>query len=822
MNLSQTSDFPILLSPQKDNIMRIFILLLTLNLFSNFAMAQQTVNFIVHYEDPCLMNTPDRMEVYIYLQNNWNTLQVTLLRVGSTTTYTGQISGVPSGHHTTSCQAMLGTNTIDHDNPPANCVVGQNFGQRELYVLFSPVTMEFLFNTCQTSPSPATCTNVTFNVDASNFVPTPSNPNRDMYMDISNVNIAWSNSRHRMIRSGNSSFYTVTVPLKEGSYVYNFKTGPNVPDESIPCDCSYGKERPITVLPSQADSIIPVVCYGTCSNQCPANQRLVNFSFSTSNPVTGAKLRIFDPHFREIDMYPTPNLLTHEISTYVPIGKWKYYFVNNQQIENLSPNPICGCDNERIVEVTDGNTPLILITPLFRSCSPSTSPYVPYNAFVGGRIFHDANNNSLMDNGEVMLDNINVYSDPSISTSTSQYNGYSINVQPNLANTVSVQNPFPGLYNFNPSVYNINPTSPGVVPGNFDFPMTLTPNIDDLELYLSTGPARPGFEQWVNFTIHNVGSTTPIPQVRLVVPSGWAAINSIPQYSHRIGDTLFWNISQPMQLFTTLDFRVRLQVPVNATRGDIVFYTACANIPNESTIVNNCFSQSMTITGSYDPNDKAVIPSYLPIGYDPNRELIYTIRFQNTGNDTAFTVIVRDELSPMLRPGTVRIVNASHPYLFRMEDNRLEFIFNNILLVDSFTNEPLSHGFIQFSVRPVAGLPENTSIDNTAAIYFDFNPPIITNTVSLPILVSTSEVPALSHCSFTPNPNDGQVLFKYNSNGTNCLLRVFDVLGRNVGQIPLDGAGQSMLNFDYLPKGIYFTQLYVGEKVVGNSRFVRQ
>ena len=65
-----------------------------------------------------------------------------------------------------------------------------------------------------------------------------------------------------------------------------------------------------------------------------------------------------------------------------------------------------------------------------------------------------------------------------------------------------------------------------------------------------------------------------------------------------------------------------------------------------------------------------------------------------------------------------------------MYDSRvLEFTFNNILLPDSTTNERESHGFVFFDLDAPKNLPPGTRIENTAAIYFDYNKPIITNTV---------------------------------------------------------------------------------------------
>ncbi len=142
----------------------------------------------------------------------------------------------------------------------------------------------------------------------------------------------------------------------------------------------------------------------------------------------------------------------------------------------------------------------------------------------------------------------------------------------------------------------------------------------------------------------------------------------------------------------------------------------------------------LPVTGAYDPNDKQVFPSgwgnenniYV---YSP---LEYLVRFQNTGNDTAFTVVIVDTLSEHLDLATLEFGPASHPVRFELDGNGVpivKFIFENILLPDSTTNEPASHGFVSFRILPKEDLPLGTRIENLADIYFDFNPPIRTNTV---------------------------------------------------------------------------------------------
>ena len=138
-----------------------------------------------------------------------------------------------------------------------------------------------------------------------------------------------------------------------------------------------------------------------------------------------------------------------------------------------------------------------------------------------------------------------------------------------------------------------------------------------------------------------------------------------------------------------------------------------------------------TNIGSYDPNDK----QGLPLGYGaahyirPNTDIEYLVRFQNTGTDTAFSVVVRDTLAPWLDPTSVRPGGSSHDYQFSVHGNGiLVFDFQNILLPDSNVNEAASHGYIKFRVSQRADVPLETDIRNQAAIYFDFNEPVLTNT----------------------------------------------------------------------------------------------
>ena len=140
-----------------------------------------------------------------------------------------------------------------------------------------------------------------------------------------------------------------------------------------------------------------------------------------------------------------------------------------------------------------------------------------------------------------------------------------------------------------------------------------------------------------------------------------------------------------------------------------------------------------------------------------NRPIQYTIDFQNTGTDTAFRVLLRDILPNHLNVSTFRPGFASHPYHWEIRGgDTLEVLFFPIMLPDSNVNEAGSHGWFSFEMEQKPDLPDGTTIENTASIVFDYNPPIVTNTVLHTIgqlTVSVDDPPAMgAHWQVLSNP----------------------------------------------------------------------
>ncbi len=235
--------------------------------------------------------------------------------------------------------------------------------------------------------------------------------------------------------------------------------------------------------------------------------------------------------------------------------------------------------------------------------------------------------------------------------------------------------------------------------------------------------------------------------------------------------------------------------------------------------------------GAYDPNDKQAVPigygseSYIERGVP----LDYMIRFQNTGTDTAFNIVIRDTLSAWLDPASVRPGAASHPYVWALlGQNVLEFKFENIMLPDSNVNLEGSQGFVKFFIEQKPDVPLETDIFNHAAIYFDFNAPIFTNTTHhrvgkdfVPTVSSWSPANPLVTLRAYPNPASESATVELGEVSPNAILdwTLSDATGRTALRQTTTG-GHWDLRRDGLTPGIYWLQVREKGKLVGIGKLV--
>ncbi|MEO1437613.1 MAG: T9SS type A sorting domain-containing protein, partial [Bacteroidota bacterium] len=238
--------------------------------------------------------------------------------------------------------------------------------------------------------------------------------------------------------------------------------------------------------------------------------------------------------------------------------------------------------------------------------------------------------------------------------------------------------------------------------------------------------------------------------------------------------------------------------------------------------------------GAFDPNDKAVNPE----GYGPdhlieaNTDLTYKIRFQNTGTDTAFNIVLRDTISDQLDITSLQMGVSSHTYRYTIDNgNILRINYDNIMLPDSNVNEPASNGYVQFRIKQKPDLPIGSQIENRAGIYFDFNKPIITNTVTHTIgedfllITSIEDTPVLVpqvEVLIAPNPFHHQTTIQILTDRFDLFqFSVFNPTGQLVDQQQFGG---QQFNYEqqHLPKGIYFYELRSQEQLIQTGKLIVQ
>ncbi len=238
------------------------------------------------------------------------------------------------------------------------------------------------------------------------------------------------------------------------------------------------------------------------------------------------------------------------------------------------------------------------------------------------------------------------------------------------------------------------------------------------------------------------------------------------------------------------------------------------------------------VTSSYDPNDKTPHPTGWTDEHliEARTDLEYRIRFQNTGTDTAFTVVIVDTLSHFLDPANIRPGAASHPYSFELTGQGVaKFKFANILLPDSTTNEAASHGFVSFKISQIPDNQVSTVIENTAQIYFDFNAPVATNTTFhtigepwVSIISGTVQVKDLhQQVKVFPNPFFETATFKLEGYAKNGTLELYDLNGLRVLSQNF-AAGETQVQRNVLTAGIYFFKMKNADGVLATGKVVVQ
>lgn len=445
------------------------------------------------------------------------------------------------------------------------------------------------------------------------------------------------------------------------------------------------------------------------------------------------------------------------------------------------------------------------------------SLFVTYPSEISGSIYVDNNHDCITNSGDVGIGgSIVALTDSSgaVSYSCAMYGNYSFHVPYGNYTVEHFAQPNKDIECPSPSVYSFNISSDSII-SNANFYDTLVSTLNDVEVGIGPGCFVPGFNSSIQTYCYNSGAITTTTTLQFIMDDSTQFISAVPAPASISGDTLFFTVG-PLYYDSIAIIDIELYTPPTVPLGTIMTFIAGVNPPGDMFPGNNADTVQSTVVGSFDPNDKAVNQPYIFNGTD---EMIYKVRFQNTGTFYATNVVVIDTIDTDLDLSTFKLLSNSHdPINVQFgAGNKITFSFMSIHLPDSTSNEPGSHGEFVYSIKPKAGLASGTQIRNKAHIYFDFNAAVITNTtvniVGTPGVGINEITDRKNDLLLFPNPAGNYLNVIISGEFKNCKIQCSDIAGRIVLNEEINSSKKEMsIDVSGLNAGIYILKADTGDK----------
>jgi uncharacterized repeat protein (TIGR01451 family) len=355
-----------------------------------------------------------------------------------------------------------------------------------------------------------------------------------------------------------------------------------------------------------------------------------------------------------------------------------------------------------------------------------------------------------------------------------------------------------------------------------NFPIIVTPHNDLSIAFLNYNqPPRPGF-YYNNYLVFKNNSNNTISNGVVTFTKDSALTITGTSQTTTATPTGFTHNFTDLQPYASRYIGIQMLVPPIPTvdLGDLTTNTASISLLSDDINTNNnSDSLTQTIIGAYDPNDKTEKhgSQIVHSSFTANDYLTYTIRFENTGTANAINIRVSDVLDAKLDATSIRMVDASATYTLERVGNNLTWNFFGIDLPPSVENTQIGNGYITFQVKPKPGFLLGDVIPNTANIYFDFNPAIVTNecTTAFVATLGTDTFDG-NDFIFYPNPTKNilNIALKNDSDTIDAIC-VNDVLGKTIIFKKVNNANAT-IDLSAFAKGFYFVKITVNgiEKVL--------
>lgn len=386
--------------------------------------------------------------------------------------------------------------------------------------------------------------------------------------------------------------------------------------------------------------------------------------------------------------------------------------------------------------------------------------------------------------------------------SAGNYNFYTgagdFTITPEFENSFFLASPGYASVNF-PVVDN------SVVTENFCISPSSTHN--DIEVVMvPIGPAQPGLNADYKIVYKNKGNTV----LSGGVSCGWEDALMEYVYIYPMADvigtgtyTWYYNDLQPFEsreIFMTLKVNSSADTPA-VNIGDVLPFTANATITGvDETPSDNDFSVDQVVVGAYPSNSIICIEGDTEPTENIGEYLHYVVNFENTGTSPANSIVIRHELDETkFDISSLQLLNSSHEVSARVEENVVEFIFQNANL------SVADHGNILFKVKSRSNLMANDVVTNNADIYFDYNVPVQTNDANTTFAILNALKFELDNSvGLYPNPSKGTVTIIADT--AIMSVQLYDIQGRLL-QVKVGNDTNTQLDISAQPTGLYFVKI---------------
>ncbi len=395
-----------------------------------------------------------------------------------------------------------------------------------------------------------------------------------------------------------------------------------------------------------------------------------------------------------------------------------------------------------------------------------------------------------------------------------------------------------GAYTISPTFENPNyfVVSPSSILLNF--PTAASPQVQnfcitangvhpDLEVtVLPINAGRPGFDAKYKVVYNNKGNQTQSGTVNLIFDDGiMDFVSAVPVISSQSSNNLNWNFTnllpfQKGEILVTMNLNSPMETPPVNAGMQLVYTAGISSALPDDVPEDNSFTANQTVINSLDPNDKTCLEGATIETTKVGDYVHYVIRFENNGSYFAQNITVKDLIDiSKYDINTLMPLNGSHLYTTRVvEGNRIEFYFENINLPYA---DASNDGYVAFKIKTKSTLGNGDSFSNSAAIYFDYNEAVLTNTATTTVqLLAQQDFEYSKYLVLYPNPVSNLLNIRKNEEIKIRSIRIYSVIGQLIMVVP-NAENTVSIDVSSLTSGSYIVKILT-DKGMSGTKFIKR